>query len=99
MDIKGHMTNVVMIQHKDRVVSRYLHIEQVRVKRGDEAKKGQQIAAIGLNGPGGPNTSARVSYPHLHLEIYRQDSLIDPLRLGFACGAGDWRWPIGCAGE
>ncbi len=99
MDIKGHKTNVVMIQHKDRTVSRYLHIEKVQVKRGDEVKQGQPIAVLGLNGPGGPNTTARVSYPHLHLEIYRQDNLIDPMRLGFTCGAGDWRWPIGCASE
>ncbi len=99
MDIKGHKTNVVLIQHKDRTVSRYLHIEKVQVKRGDEVKQGQPFAVLGLNGPGGPNTTARVSYPHLHLEIYRQDSLIDPMRLGFTCGAGDWRWPIGCASE
>ncbi len=98
-DIKGHKTNILMIQHKDRTVSRYLHIEKVQVKRGDEVKQGQPLAVLGLNGPGGPNTTARVPYPHLHLEIYRQDNLIDPMRLGFTCGAGDWRWPIGCAGD
>ena len=98
-DLRGNLTNVVLIQHKDRTASRYLHIEKVLVKRGDEVKKGQQIAVLGLNGPGGPNTSARVPYPHLHLEVYRNDRLIDPLLLKMDCKEGDWRWPIGCAGN
>ena len=58
-DIRGNSTNVVMIRHDDGTLSKYIHIDNVTVKRGDKVSKGQQFALTALNGPGGPNEGVR----------------------------------------
>lgn len=98
-DIRGNSTNVVMIRHDDGTLSRYIHIDKVTVKRGDKVSKGQQFAVTALNGPGGPNTNRRVHYPHLHLEIMRNDVLIDPELLNMGCINTVWMLPVGCRVE
>jgi murein DD-endopeptidase len=95
-DIRGNSTNVVMIRHYDGTLSKYIHIDNVTVKRGDKVSKGQQFALTALNGPGGPNTNMRVHYPHLHLEIIRKDVLIDPELLNMGCINTVWMLPVGC---
>lgn len=95
-DIRGNKTNVVMIRHSNGLITRYLHIDKVRVKRGDEVKRGQVIAVTALNGPGGPNTNMAVPYPHLHLEVIKDSRLIDPMSLGMSCKDSTWLWPVGC---
>ena len=62
-----------MIRHDDGTLSKYIHIDKVTVKRDDKVSKGQQFAVTALNGPAGLNTTMRVNYPHLHLEIMRND--------------------------
>lgn len=88
-------TNFVMIRHPDNTLSRYIHIDKITVKQGDSVKRGQAFAITALNGTSGPNTNAPVSYPHLHLEIFRDD-LVDPESLQMTCGETGWRWPVGC---
>lgn len=88
-------TNFVMIRHPDNTLSRYIHIDKITVKQGESVKRGQAFAVTALNGTSGPNTSAPVSYPHLHLEIFRDD-LIDPESLQMSCDEAGWRWPVGC---
>ena len=95
-DIRGNKTNVVMIRHNNGYMTRYLHIDNVRVKRGDEVKKGQPVAVTALNGPGGPNTNRPVPYPHLHLEVIKDSKLVDPMSLGMSCNGTGWIWPVGC---
>ena len=89
-------TNVVLIRHANSYVSRYIHIDRISVKRGEEIKRGQQFSVVELNGPAGPNSGRQVSYPHLHLEVFHRDGLIDPESLSMTCGDGAWIWPVGC---
>jgi murein DD-endopeptidase MepM/ murein hydrolase activator NlpD len=94
--ISGQPTNIVVIRHEGGYLSRYLHIDRITVKRGDEIKRGQQFAVVELNGPAGPFANRPVTYPHLHLEVIFKDRLIDPQSLSMTCGASRWRWPVGC---
>lgn len=54
--------NCVAIQHRDQSVSIYGHLKEnsLMVKKGDQVKKGQAIAAIGISGSS--------FFPHLHFE-------------------------------
>ena len=98
-DLRGNPTNVVMIRHDDGTLSKYIHIDKVSVKRDDKVSKGQQFAVTALNGPAGLNTTMRVNYPHLHLEIMRNDMLIDPELLNMGCINTVWMLPVGCRVE
>lgn len=95
-NLKGNLTNIVLIYHKDGITSRYIHIDKVSVKEGDTVKQGQQFAVTAMNGPAGPNTNQSVTYPHLHLEIYKYGELIDPLSLKMSCKESIYTWPVGC---
>lgn len=54
---------VVDIQHKNAVVTRYAHAQELLVKQGDFVKKSQVIARVGSTG--------RSTGPHLHYEVLR----------------------------
>lgn len=95
-NIRGNVTNIIIISHNGGYLSKYVHIDNVKVQRGDEVKRGQVIALTALNGPGGPNTNMRVPYPHLHLEVYKDSSLIDPEIMKMSCSETGWLWPVGC---
>ncbi|MCI0411469.1 M23 family metallopeptidase [bacterium] len=55
--------NQVIVQHEAEEYSSFAHLKQgsIRVKKGDEVKRGQLIAQIGLSGDG--------YQPHLHFQI------------------------------
>jgi murein DD-endopeptidase MepM/ murein hydrolase activator NlpD len=54
---------VVDIQHKNSVVTRYAHAQEILVKQGDFVKQSQAIAKVGSTG--------RSTGPHLHYEVLR----------------------------
>lgn len=54
---------VVDVQHKNGVVTRYAHAEQLLVKQGDLVSQAQVIAKVGSTG--------RSTGPHLHYEVLR----------------------------
>jgi murein DD-endopeptidase MepM/ murein hydrolase activator NlpD len=54
---------VVDIQHKNAVVTRYAHAQELLVKQGDFVKQSQAIAKVGSTG--------RSTGPHLHYEVLR----------------------------
>lgn len=58
----------VLITHEDGKETRYLHLSQINVKKGDSVKSGQVIALTG--GTPGTKGAGRSSGPHLHLEFY-----------------------------
>ena len=54
---------VVDIQHKNSVVTRYAHAQELLVKLGDFVRQSQAIARVGSTG--------RSTGPHLHYEVLR----------------------------
>jgi murein DD-endopeptidase MepM/ murein hydrolase activator NlpD len=60
---------MIVIDHGNGWMSRYLHLSEFAVKRGDQVRKGQQI---GNSGTSGTKTSA----PHLHLDIRASENAV-----------------------
>jgi len=63
----------VLLQHPDGYQSMYGHLSRRLVAQGDSVRAGQ---VIGLTG-----NSGRSSAPHLHFEIRRQGTSLDPLTM------------------
>jgi murein DD-endopeptidase MepM/ murein hydrolase activator NlpD len=67
---RGNMGQV-LITHEDGTQSRYLHVNNFRVKAGQKVSAGQTIAHLaGLGSPGIGNATG----PHLHFEYYSSTS-------------------------
>jgi lipoprotein NlpD len=64
--------NMVILRHVDGFVSVYAHNERNLVRRGQQVSRGETIARVGSTG--------RVTGPHLHFEIRRDNKAEDPLR-------------------
>ena len=60
----------VRVQHSGGYTSFYAHCTKISVKNGQTVKLGQKIATSGSTG--------RVTGPHLHFELRRNDLLINP---------------------
>ena len=63
---------LVEITHESGLITRYGHTSATLVKVGDRVKKGQEIALVG--------TSGRSTGPHLHFEVVRNGSPVNPMR-------------------
>lgn len=59
-NVNGHY---VFIQHGNNIVTRYLHLSQRSVGRGDRVRQGQTIGRVGATG--------LATGPHLHYEFLR----------------------------
>ena len=68
--------NVVELPHDGGYVTRYAHLQDIVVRKGERVKTGKKIACVGISG----NSFA----PHLHYEIYRDGELMDPVNFFFA---------------
>lgn len=62
----------VQIQHKDDLVSEYMHLRDFLVRHGQWVKAGQIIGHVG-------DTGIKIHVPHLHLQMRAQGALLDPL--------------------
>jgi len=62
-DRHGGYGNLVVIQHKDGLVTVYAHNLKNLVKKGQRVRTGQEIALVGDSG--------KASGPHLHFEVRR----------------------------
>lgn len=60
----------IEITHEDGITTRYAHLSEKNVKKGDEVKAGD---VIGLSGNTGSSTG-----PHLHYEVRKNNEPIDP---------------------
>jgi murein DD-endopeptidase MepM/ murein hydrolase activator NlpD len=63
---------MVEINHGNGLATRYCHNEKVLVKQGDMVRKGQDVALMGSTG--------HSTGPHLHFEVLKNGSQVDPLR-------------------
>ena len=64
--------NIVILRHAGGIVSVYAHNEVNLVRNGQTVARGDVVARVGSTG--------RVSGPHLHFEIRRNNAAQDPLR-------------------
>jgi murein DD-endopeptidase MepM/ murein hydrolase activator NlpD len=75
--------NMVIVRHADGFLSVYAHNERNLVREGQQVSRGETIARVGSTG--------RVTGPHLHFEIRRDNKAEDPLNYmpRLCCTAGD----------
>ena len=73
--------NVVSIDHGNGYLTRYAHLENTRVSKGQKVSRGQKIGQVGMSG----NSFA----PHLHYEVFRDTLRMDPLNYLFASVSPD----------
>jgi lipoprotein NlpD len=64
--------NMVIVRHAGGIVSVYAHNEANLVREGQAVARGEVVARVGSTG--------RVSGPHLHFEIRKNNAAQDPLR-------------------
>ncbi|MEI7669176.1 MAG: peptidoglycan DD-metalloendopeptidase family protein [Pseudomonadota bacterium] len=64
--------NMVDIEHKFGIVTRYAHLSRISVHEGDKVKKGQ---VIGIQGSTGRSTGE-----HLHYEVRIEDHPVNPVK-------------------
>ncbi len=62
--------NVIVVQHKDGLISSYAHLKDMSVKKGAKIRAGQKIGSVGKTGD--------VSQPQLHLEIMKDNTPENP---------------------
>jgi murein DD-endopeptidase MepM/ murein hydrolase activator NlpD len=60
------------VRHEDGIVSVYAHNEANLVREGQSVTRGEVVATVGSTG--------RVTGPHLHFEIRRNNTAQDPAR-------------------
>lgn len=63
--------NVVEITHPGGYVTRYAHLADIAVSRGQKVARGRRIASVGISG----NSFA----PHLHFEMLKDGEYLDPV--------------------
>lgn len=69
--------NTIVIEHNHKYKTRYAHLDQSFVARGDLVLRGQKIGAVGDTGfvqSEGNNAS------HLHFEVYAFNKQVNPIR-------------------
>ena len=64
---------LILIKHKDGVITAYAHLDSVLVNEGDFVEGGQKIGTVGQTG--------KVNTPQLHFEIRKARRPIDPRTL------------------
>lgn len=63
--------NLIIIRHSDGFASVYAHNRKNLVRQGQRVERGEVIGEVGQTG--------RVSAPHLHFEIRKDNIAVDPL--------------------
>ena len=69
-ELRGY-GNLVLVRHSNGYVTAYAHNSDIRVRRGEQVRRGQTIASAGQTG--------NVNSPQLHFEIRRGATPVDPM--------------------
>jgi murein DD-endopeptidase MepM/ murein hydrolase activator NlpD len=64
--------NYLEIDHGNGIITRYSHLEEIKVKPGQKLKKGETIGTVG-------STGGSIA-PHLHYEVIKDDVNVDPIK-------------------
>lgn len=67
--------NYIVINHGFDYKTLYAHLEKIDVKKGQGVQRGDVIGLLGNSG--------QVSGPHLHYEVHKNDTPIDPINYYF----------------
>lgn len=67
--------NMLEIKHSGGYVTRYLHLGEINVSKGQSVRRGKKVATVGMSG----NAYA----PHLHYEVLRNGFYRDPVNYLF----------------
>ena len=70
-DIQAGFGNYIEVDHGQGIVTRYAHLDEIKVRIGQKVTKG---FIIGLSGNSGGSIA-----PHLHYEIIRNEKSVDPI--------------------
>lgn len=68
----GAYGNMIEIAHGDGTRTRYAHLSDIDVKKGDTVRRGQHIGDLGITG----NSNG----PHLHFEVLTKGTPTDPAK-------------------
>lgn len=66
--------NTVNIQHASGLRTYYAHMASVRVHKGDRVDNNTVIGTVGTSG------DAKNTWPHLHLQVWKNDQIQNPAR-------------------
>lgn len=61
----------IIIEHPDGLQTWYMHLNSIQVNSGEQVTKGQSIGHLGNTG--------RSTGPHLHFQVVKQNTPVDPL--------------------
>lgn len=67
--------NTIEIDHGFGYVTKYGHLHEFKIRKGDKVKRGQLIATIGNTG--------KSTAPHLHYEVHKNDKAVNPIHFFF----------------
>jgi murein DD-endopeptidase MepM/ murein hydrolase activator NlpD len=67
LEVRG---NTLVLDHGAGVFSTYAHLDELRVREGDQVKQGDTIAIVGSTGFS--------TGPHLHWELWVAGANVDP---------------------
>ncbi len=70
---EGGFGNLVVIQHRHGLRTRYGHLSEFSVQVGEAVRRGQTVGLAGSTG--------RSTGPHVHLEVLFRGAMVDPLPL------------------
>ena len=62
--------NIILLKHANGFMSVYTHLDDIKVKKGQEVKAGEKIGTVGKTG--------NVKEPQLHFELRKGKTPIDP---------------------
>jgi murein DD-endopeptidase MepM/ murein hydrolase activator NlpD len=75
----GGFGRYISIEHGNGFVTKFAHMKDLHVKKGQRVQRGDLIGSIGNSG--------RTTGPHLHYEVWYQNQPVDPERFLAAKGA------------